>query len=53
MAVVGRREDRLTALAAEISNAGGRALVVPADITDAQAAAEAVERTVERRTAIP
>jgi len=47
VAVVGRREDRLTDLAAEISNAGGRALVVPADITDARAAAEAVARTVE------
>lgn len=47
VALVGRREDRLTDLAAEISNAGGRALVVPADITTAQAAAEAVERTVD------
>ncbi|TXS35400.1 SDR family NAD(P)-dependent oxidoreductase [Streptomyces sp. uw30] len=47
VAVVGRREDRLTDLAAEISNAGGKALVVPADITTAQAAAEAVERTVD------
>ncbi|MFE1313109.1 SDR family NAD(P)-dependent oxidoreductase [Streptomyces sp. NPDC058755] len=46
VAVVGRREDRLTDLAAEISNAGGKALVVPADITTAEAAAEAVERTV-------
>ncbi|WP_327425901.1 SDR family NAD(P)-dependent oxidoreductase [Streptomyces sp. NBC_01236] len=47
VAVVGRREDRLTGLAAEISEEGGKALVVPADITTAQAAAEAVERTVE------
>ncbi|GAA2765847.1 SDR family NAD(P)-dependent oxidoreductase [Streptomyces paradoxus] len=47
VALVGRREDRLTDLAAEISSAGGQALVVPADITDAQAAAAAVERTVE------
>ncbi|MER5939209.1 SDR family NAD(P)-dependent oxidoreductase [Streptomyces sp. NPDC001928] len=46
VALVGRREDRLTDLAAEISNAGGKALVVPADITTAEAAAEAVERTV-------
>ncbi|MGW6904242.1 SDR family NAD(P)-dependent oxidoreductase [Streptomyces sp. NPDC054940] len=46
VALVGRREDRLTDLATEISNAGGKALVVPADITSAQAAAEAVERTV-------
>lgn len=47
VAVVGRREDLLTDLAADISSAGGKALVVPADITDAQAAADAVERTVE------
>ncbi|MDF3140850.1 MULTISPECIES: SDR family NAD(P)-dependent oxidoreductase [unclassified Streptomyces] len=47
VALVGRREDRLTDLAAEISNAGGKALVVPADITTAEAAAEAVERTVD------
>ncbi|AOR30523.1 oxidoreductase [Streptomyces fodineus] len=47
VALVGRREDRLTNLAAEISQAGGKALVVPADITTAEAAAEAVERTLE------
>ncbi|MGW7523337.1 SDR family NAD(P)-dependent oxidoreductase [Streptomyces sp. NPDC054783] len=47
VALVGRREDRLTDLAADITGAGGKALVVAADITDAQAAAEAVERTVE------
>jgi NADP-dependent 3-hydroxy acid dehydrogenase YdfG len=47
VALVGRREDRLADLAAEISKAGGEALVVPADITSSQAAAEAVERTVE------
>ncbi|WP_035844319.1 SDR family NAD(P)-dependent oxidoreductase [Kitasatospora azatica] len=47
VALVGRREDRLTDLAAEISSTGGQALVVPADITDAQAAAAAVARTVE------
>ncbi|GAA3534879.1 MULTISPECIES: SDR family NAD(P)-dependent oxidoreductase [Streptomyces] len=47
VALVGRREDRLTDLAAEISEAGGKALVVPADITTPRAAAEAVERTVE------
>lgn len=45
--LVGRRNHRLTDLAAEISEAGGKALVVPADITTSQAAAEAVERTVE------
>ena len=47
VAVVGRREDRLAGLAADISQAGGKALVVPTDITTVQAAAEAVERTVE------
>ncbi|NUP23882.1 MAG: SDR family NAD(P)-dependent oxidoreductase [Streptomyces sp.] len=47
VALVGRREDRLTGLAAEITDAGGTPLVVPADITTAPAAAEAVERTVE------
>src|SRR5262245_2739592 len=47
VALVGRREDRLTGLAAEIAQAGGRALAVPADITTPQAAAEAVERTVQ------
>ncbi|WP_369390415.1 SDR family NAD(P)-dependent oxidoreductase [Streptomyces sp. CG1] len=47
VALVGRREDRLTDLGGEITDAGGKALVVPVDITDAQAAAEAVERTVE------
>ncbi|MGW7378043.1 SDR family NAD(P)-dependent oxidoreductase [Streptomyces sp. NPDC054794] len=47
VALVGRREDRLTDLAADISTAGGKALVVPADITTPEAAAEAVDRTVE------
>ncbi|MGX5183098.1 SDR family NAD(P)-dependent oxidoreductase [Streptomyces avermitilis] len=47
VALVGRREERLTDLASEISSTGGKALVVPADITTAEAAAEAVERTVE------
>ncbi|MFA7766188.1 SDR family NAD(P)-dependent oxidoreductase [Streptomyces sp. NRRL S-448] len=47
VSLVGRREDRLADLAAEISGSGGRSLVVPADIGDARAAAEAVEHTVE------
>ncbi|MFF0062894.1 SDR family NAD(P)-dependent oxidoreductase [Streptomyces sp. NPDC005279] len=47
VALAGRREDRLTDLAAEITGAGGKALAVPADVSTAQAAAEAVERTVE------
>ena len=47
VALVGRRKDRLSDLAAEVSDAGGQAVVVPADITDAHAATEAVARTVE------
>src|SRR5881409_997050 len=46
VALVGRRADRLTELASEISDAGGQSLAIPGDITDAQAAADAVERTV-------
>ena len=34
VALVARRRDRLEALAAEIDQAGGTALVVEADITD-------------------
>ncbi|GAA1988361.1 SDR family NAD(P)-dependent oxidoreductase [Catenulispora subtropica] len=48
LALVGRREERLTALAAQILDIGGKALVLPADVSDARAAAEAVERTVEQ-----
>jgi NADP-dependent 3-hydroxy acid dehydrogenase YdfG len=33
VALVGRRQDRLTDLAAHITDAGGQALVIPADIT--------------------
>ncbi|WP_433755654.1 SDR family NAD(P)-dependent oxidoreductase [Nocardia sp. CA-135398] len=47
VAVVGRREDRLSDLASAISDAGGQAAVVSADITDADAAADAVDRAVE------
>ncbi|GHF53113.1 NADP-dependent 3-hydroxy acid dehydrogenase YdfG [Amycolatopsis bartoniae] len=46
VALLGRRRERLAEVAAGIEAAGGRALVVPADITDRQQAAEAVERTV-------
>ncbi|MFE5535444.1 SDR family NAD(P)-dependent oxidoreductase [Streptomyces sp. NPDC056492] len=46
VALVGRREDRLTELASQISAEGGTSLVVPADLTDPQAAADAVERAV-------
>ena len=43
-----RRPDRLDALAAEIDQAGGTALVVDADITDRTQAEAAVQQTAER-----
>jgi NADP-dependent 3-hydroxy acid dehydrogenase YdfG len=46
VAVVARRKDRLEALAADIRDRGGTALVLVADITDTHQAADAVERTV-------
>ena len=46
VALVARRRDRLEQLAGEIGARGGRAVVVEADITSAEAAREAVERTV-------
>jgi NADP-dependent 3-hydroxy acid dehydrogenase YdfG len=48
VAVVARRRERLDALAAEIAEAGGRALVVAADITDPERAAEVVDETLEQ-----
>ena len=48
VALVARRRDRLEALAAEIEQAGGTALVIEADITDRAQAQAAVDRTVER-----
>ena len=48
VALVARRRDRLEALAAEIDQAGGTALVVDADITDRTQAEAAVQQTVER-----
>ena len=47
VALVARRRDRLEALAEEIRGAGGRALVVEADITDEGAARAAVEQAVQ------
>lgn len=41
-----RRAERLDALAAKIGESGGRALVLPADITDEGQARAVVERTV-------
>jgi NADP-dependent 3-hydroxy acid dehydrogenase YdfG len=47
VALVARREDRLRAVAAEIGAAGGTALVVPADLTDAGQSAAAVSAVLE------
>ncbi len=46
VAIVARRADRLEALAADITAAGGTALAIAADITAPGQAAEAVERVV-------
>ncbi|WP_407685478.1 SDR family NAD(P)-dependent oxidoreductase [Mycobacterium sp. HUMS_1102779] len=46
VALVARRGDRLAELKSEIESAGGTALVVPADVTDADQVADAVRRTV-------
>ncbi len=46
VALAARRVERLDDLAAEITGGGGRAVVVPADVTDEAQAREAVERTV-------
>jgi NAD(P)-dependent dehydrogenase (short-subunit alcohol dehydrogenase family) len=48
VALVARRRDRLEALAAEIDQADGTALVVEADITDRTQAEAAVQQTVQR-----
>ncbi|MCV7199151.1 SDR family NAD(P)-dependent oxidoreductase [Mycobacterium angelicum] len=46
VALLARRADRLQDLKSDIESAGGTALVVPADVTDAAQVAAAVERTV-------
>jgi NADP-dependent 3-hydroxy acid dehydrogenase YdfG len=46
VALAARRRDRLDALAAEIKDQGGTALVLECDVTDQQQAAAAVDRTV-------
>jgi NADP-dependent 3-hydroxy acid dehydrogenase YdfG len=46
VAVLARRRDRLADLAGRIADAGGSALVVEADITEAAAATAAVEQVV-------
>jgi NADP-dependent 3-hydroxy acid dehydrogenase YdfG len=47
VSLVARRKDRLDALAAEITAAGGRALVLETDVTDQAQSVAAVEATVE------
>jgi NADP-dependent 3-hydroxy acid dehydrogenase YdfG len=46
VAMVARRRDRLETLAARISEAGGKTLVVEADVSDPAQAAGAVDQTV-------
>jgi len=46
VALVARRKDRLDDLAKTITGDGGRALVIEADITEQEQAADAVRRTV-------
>ena len=48
VAVVARRKDRLDALAGRIESAGGRALVLEADVSQESQAREAVEETVRQ-----
>ncbi|GAA5063645.1 SDR family NAD(P)-dependent oxidoreductase [Nocardia callitridis] len=48
VALAARRADRLEALATEIREHGGTAIVIAADLTNAQAAADAVATTVSR-----
>jgi NADP-dependent 3-hydroxy acid dehydrogenase YdfG len=47
VALAARRADRLEALAGRITDAGGTALVVEADVTSREAAESAVQRTVD------
>ncbi len=47
VALVARRGDRLATLAARIQGAGGRALVIEADVTDGDQARAAVTRVVD------
>jgi NADP-dependent 3-hydroxy acid dehydrogenase YdfG len=46
VAIVARRVNRLDELKADIESAGGSALAVPADVTDAEQVAAAVQRIV-------
>src|ERR1700739_2524336 len=46
VALLARRADRLADLKTDIESAGGTAVVVAADVTDAEQASRAVQRTV-------
>lgn len=46
VALLARRAERLQELQSEIASTGGTAVVVPADVTDAEKVAEAVQQTV-------
>jgi NADP-dependent 3-hydroxy acid dehydrogenase YdfG len=46
VALLARRADRLTELKTEIESAGGTALIVPADVTDAEQVKAAIQRTI-------
>jgi NADP-dependent 3-hydroxy acid dehydrogenase YdfG len=46
VALVARRADRMQELKSEIESAGGTALVVPADVADAEQVSAALQRTV-------
>src|SRR5690242_4541915 len=49
VALVARRRDRIEAVAAEIVAAGGQALPVPADLSEAQAPRMIVDAVLEAR----
>ena len=50
VALVARRADRLADLRADIESAGGTALAVTADVTDAEQVSAAVQRAVFRQS---
>lgn len=48
LSLVARRREALEEVSAEVERAGGEALVLPADVSDAAAINTAVERTIDR-----
>ena len=48
VALLARRRDRIEALAAELKQAGGRALAIECDVTDQAQAEAAVQQTVDQ-----